>query len=174
MRFKRSKLSTWLIIYELVYAITFTVTGLMLLSFSRVSPIESISFIKSHNVLNAVMHIWLNNTTSFLITATFVILHPALGIPAVIFASISSGVLFASWLTNHCSLAHFIYGHIETQAYLLLWLIVARTYYVQKECNDLLCKWKSTLNQTSKLILYAFVTFFTLSIIEVVEVHVFG
>ena len=173
LELKHFKIAVWLIIYELVYILTFIVVGLILFYSSKASPVESIAFIKSHNALNAVVHIWLNNTTSFLIAAVFVILHPLLGIFPVAFMSVSSGELFASWLSNYCSTIHFIYGNIESQAYIILWLAVARTYYEQQKCIDLLCSWKVALKHTWKLLVYAFTTFLILAIVEIGEVLVF-
>ncbi|MEB3757121.1 MAG: hypothetical protein GSR79_09755 [Desulfurococcales archaeon] len=137
---KHSKSAAWLATYELVYIIMSTFVGLALHYSSKASPIESLSFIKSRSMLIAVLHIWLNNTASFLIEAVFVVLSPVLGVLAVTFTSISSGQLLASWVANYCSTSHFIYGNIETQAYIILWVAVARTYYAQNECSDLMCR----------------------------------
>jgi len=171
---KCSKLVVWLIVYELVYTATSIAVGLVLLYSSKASPVESISFIKSRSVLDAVLHIWLNNTTSFLIAAIFVILHPALGVLTVAFTSISSGELLASWLANYCTTAHFIYGAAETQAYVALWLVAARIYYSQKSCSDLMCRWRTTLRQAGRLLVYAFTTFLALAFVEVAEVRILG
>jgi len=171
---KHSRLAIWLATYELVYVVTFTFVGLALFYSSEASSVESLIFIKSHSMLIAVFHIWLNNTASFLIGAVFVVMYPALGVLAVAFTSISSGQLLGSWLANYCITSHFIYGNIEAQAYIILWLAVARTYYAQKECSDIMCRWIVTLNQTRKLLVYAYVTFLFLAIIEVIEVRALG
>ncbi len=171
---KHFRSAAWLVTYELVYIVMSIFVGLALLYSSKASLVESLTFIKSRSVLIAVLHIWLNNTASFLIGAVFVVLSPVLGVLAVTFTSISSGQLLASWLANYCSTSHFIYGNIETQAYIILWLAVVRTYYARNECSDLMCRWIITLNQTRKLLVYAFVTFLFLAIIEVIEVHALG
>ncbi len=174
MGLKYSRLATWLIVYEVVYIVVSTVTGLLFLYSSKASPIESIGFIKNRGVLDAVLHIWLNNTISFLIAATLIVLHPSLGVLAVSFSSISSGELFASWLAHYCSTPHFIYGVAETQAYIVLWLLVARTYYAQRECSSLTCRWRTTSRQTGRILFYAFTVFLILAMVEVAEVRLLG
>lgn len=174
MESARSKIVNWLIVYEVTYIATFSIVGIILLCSSKASPVESITFIKSHNMLDDVLHIWLNNTTSFLIAAVLIILHPVLGVLNVAFTSIFSSELLASWLSGYCSTVHFFYGNIETQAYIILWLTVARTYYAHQECNSLFCRWETTLEFTGKLLLYTFTTFLVLAIVEVVEVNAIG
>ena len=136
---------------------------------SRAPSVESITFIKSHSVVNATLHIWLNNTVSFLIAAAFIIIHPALGVFAVVSASISSGELLASWQAGYCSTAHFAYGVAETQAYILLWLAVVKTYYAQQRCSDITCRWSATIKHTTRLLVYVFTAFLLLAIVEAAE-----
>lgn len=171
---RRSRLVTWLVVYELVYIVTSIAVSLMLFYSSRASPLESIAFIRGRGVLDAVLRIWLSNTASFLVVASLVVLHPVLGVFAVAFSSVFSGELLASWLSGYCGVAHLTYGVFEDQAFIVLWLAAARTYYVQKMCSDLMCRWFSTLRQVGRLLVYAFTIFLILAAIEVVEVRTFG
>ncbi len=164
----------WLVIYELVYVIALVIVGLLLLHSHRAYYVRSSIFGKSHDMLSVVLHIWLNNVTSFLIGAVFVILHPALGVLMVVFTSVSSSKLFASWLAGHSNTAHPIYKSIVAQVYILMWLAVVKMYYAQKECNTLTCRWSVTVKETSQILVYAFTTFLALALVEVAEIHVFS
>lgn len=170
----RSRIALWLAVYELAFTATSVLVGLILLHSSRASPVESVAFIKAHDALDAVLRIWLNNTSSFLIAAVLIVLHPVLGVLATTFTSAFNGQLLASWLAGRCSTLHFVYGNIETQAYIALWLAAARTYYVQKESSNLLHSWRATLRQTTRLLVYAFTVFLVLAVIEVAEVRILG
>lgn len=166
----RPRLRQWLVIYESVSIAVSILAGLS----SRGAPVESIAFIRARGALSAALHIWLSNASSFFIGAVLVVLHPALGVLAAALASLGLGDLFASWLAGYCSTPHLVYGILETQAYILLWLMAARTYYVQHWCGSLVCRWRATLRETGRLLVYAFTVFLLLAVLEVLEVHVFG
>ena len=172
MELKYSRLATWLVVYEVVYIVVSTVTGLLFLYSSKASPIESINFIKNRGIADAVLYVWLNNIAFFLFSAAFIVLHPILGVFTTIRISVSSGRLFASWLAHYSDIPHFIYEIIEAQVYIVLWPIVARTYYAQRECNNLMCRWTITLKQTSRILVYAFAIFLFLAVIEVAGVYI--
>ncbi len=165
---KYSKLAKWLVIYELVYVATSIIVGLIILYSSRASSIESTIPIENNSTLNIILYLWLSNTTYFLITSAFIILHPVLGVFIVAFTSISSAKLLASLLASYYNTMHFVYRNLEIQAYIILWVIAAKTYYGQQECNNLMCKWTTTLKLTSKLLIYAFTIFLILAIIGVI------
>ena len=170
MGLSRPRLRRWLVIYE---SVSIAVSILAWFS-SRGAPAESIAFIRARGALSAVLHIWLSNVSSFFIGAVLAVLHPALGVLAAAFASLGLGELLASWLAGYCSTPHLVYGVVETQAYILLWLLAARTYYVQRSCRSLLCRWRATLRETGRLLVYAFTVFLLLAVVEVLEVRAFG
>ena len=169
-----SKLTRWLWVYELVSIAVSAAIGAMLYFSGRASSVESITFIRSHGVLDAVLHIWLNNVSSFFLAATLIVLHPVAGVFAVAYTSVFLGELLASWLAGYCGTAHMVYGLVETQAYILLWVLAARTYYVQYGCGSLLCRWEATVRETKRLLVYALLVFLVLGVIEVYEVRILG
>ena len=168
------RLSAWLVIYEFVWILTFVLSGLATLLLGRAHSLESIDFIKSHNLLSAVTSIWLSNVSSFLVGGVLIIIHPLLGVLAVLFTSLASGDLLASWLAGYCHTAHFIYGNIETQVYILLWLLIVRVYFKQRTCKDLMCRWVSTVSYVKRILVAVLTCFLILSIIEVAEVLAYG
>ena len=163
----------WGLAYEAVYAVVTLLAGI---AFSKESPtIQSLSFIRGHNAIYSVLSIWLNNVASFFLGASFVILSPFIGLAVVAYLAFSGSQILTSFLSGHCSLSHLIYGlFLEGQAYVLLWSATTKVYYVQNKCQDLTCKWKATLKLVKKLVLYAFLIFFILAIVEVAEVKAFA
>ena len=166
-----SSLLLWAAVYELVYVVVSLAVWLVL---PGASPVGSIAVVRSRGFADAVLHIWLSNTSSFLLAAALVIIHPVLGVLAVAFSSATSGELLASWLAGYCSTAHMAYGVAESQAYILLWLLVVKAYYQQRGCDSLICRWEATLNHTARLLAYSFAAFLVLAVVEVAEVVVFG
>ncbi len=164
----------WFIIYELVCISVSIIVGLELILIHSATRVESIVFIRSRSVLEALIHIWLNNTSSFLLASALIILHPLIGVFLVAFMSISTGELISSWLAGYCSSVHLLYGLVETQAYIILWLVSVKIYYVQHRCGSLTCRWYSTINLVKKQLLLAFTVFLILAVIEVLEVNWFG
>ena len=169
-----SRLARWLWVYEFVSIAVSAVIGVVLYLSGRASPVESIAFIRSHGVLNAVLHIWLSNVSSFLLAAVLIVLHPVAGVFVVAYASVFFGEVLASWLAGYCGTAHMVYGLAETQAYILLWILAAKTYYVQYACSSLLCRWEATVRETRRLLAYTLLVFLVLALIEVYEVRIFG
>ena len=162
----------WGILYEATNVAVTLFTGLALFK----SPtLQSLSFIKNHDVLHSVLSIWLNNVASFFLGASFVIVSPIVGLAVVAYMAFSGGQILASFLSGRCPLSHLVYGlFLEGQAYLLLWSVTTKIYYAQKECRDLTCKWNETLKLVKKLVLYAFLIFLVLAIVEVAEVNAFA
>ena len=169
-----SKLTRWLWVYELVSIAVSAAIGAALYFSGKASPVESITFIRSHGALDAVLHIWLSNVSSFLLAAALIVLHPVAGVFAAAYASVFLGELLASWLAGYCGTAHMVYGLVETQAYILLWVLAARTYYVQQGCGSLLCRWEATVRETTRLLVYALLVFLVLAVIEAYEVRILG
>ena len=87
------RLSAWLVIYEFAWILTFVLSGLATLHLGRAHSLESIGFIKSHDSLSAITSIWLGNVSSFLVGGILIIIHPLLGVLAVLFTSLASGDL---------------------------------------------------------------------------------
>lgn len=164
------RLAAWLLVYELVSLAVAGLVGVL----SRGAPVESVAFIRSRGLVEAAASIWLNNVASFLTAAALIVVHPVLGVLASALTSYSLGELVASWLAGYCSTPHMVYGVVETQAYILLWLLAARTYYVQRGCRSLMCRWRATLRETGRLLVYAFTVFLLLAVVEVLEVRAFG
>ena len=164
----------WLIAYEVVCLVTCVVSGLLILHSGNARPVYSIKFIRSHSVLYDVVSIWLSNLSSFFLGGVLIALHPALGFLAVAFNSFFSGQMLASWLAGYCPTRHLIYGNIETQAYIILWFLIARSYVLQKECRDLNNRWIIALEGVKKILFSTFTIFLILSIIEVAEVITYG
>ena len=164
----------WLFVYEIVSLSITVILGLLELRFNHIHHIESISFILKHGRLYAIMSMWLANTSSFFLGGALVIINPILGVLSVVFLSISLSDLFVSWLAGYCPTPHFIYGMVETQAYILLWLLIVKVYLKQKSRKDLLRNWLDTVKDVKRIIVLSIIIFFVLSIIEVTEVIVYG
>lgn len=171
---RRGGLLFWFIIYEMVSWLVAAVSGFITLRFGHARPVESIGFIFSRDPLNAVVCTWLSNTSSFFLGAVLVIINPFLGLLSVAYLSLSLGDLLASWLAGYCPTPHLIYGVVETQAYVLLWLLAVRTYLSQRLCGGLTCRWLSTVSQVKRLLPLATASFLVLAAVEVAEVLTYG
>ena len=157
----------WLLLYEITNVL---VTGLVALLIKG-RPLAAIPFVRTHSALRVLLDIWLNNSASFFLGASLIALSPALGLLSVVILSISTGQIVASWLAGYCSTAHLIYSIAEDQAYPILWALVTR---LQALGYDLERRWKVSIREVKRILLYATATFFVLGIIEVIEVKMLG
>ncbi len=171
---RRDTFISWFIVYEFSSVLVSLVAATYLFHRGCVGPIGSIEFIKSNSPFYSILSIWLSNLTSFLIGGVLVLIHPILGLLSVILNSWFLGEILASFFAGHLHLAHFIYSIIETQAYVILWLLVVEMHIVWRRHGDLLSKWRATIKYVEKIIIVSVMIFLLLSMVEVAEVLTYG